>query len=311
MSEKKVLILLAAYKGGAYIRPMVDSILAQDCDCWRLVLSDDGEDTADILQEYADRFPDRITHYRAGERFGSAQKHFMHLLRRFGAQADYVMFADQDDVWHPDKVRRTLELTERTERETPGPVLVHTDLRVVDGELREIHPSFIRYSGLDGNRTALHQLLLQNVVTGCTMMLNRPLAELAARDIPDGTMRMHDWWLAELAAACGRVAYLDEATIDYRQHGDNTVGASGAGLATLVQKLRRGGDNHERIAAAMRQAGALAEIYADALPAQSLSLLRGFAALEHAPRAERMAFYRKNDVWFAGTVRKLGQKVWG
>ena len=53
--EKQILILLAAYKGGRFIRPMVDSILAQDVGGWKLILSDDGEDTAPILQEFADR----------------------------------------------------------------------------------------------------------------------------------------------------------------------------------------------------------------------------------------------------------------
>lgn len=92
------------------------------------------------MQEYADRYPDRITHYRSGRRFGSAQKHFMHLLEQFGDQADYVMFCDQDDVWHPDKVRLTLRLMEQVETDPSLPVLVHTDLRVVDGELREMDP---------------------------------------------------------------------------------------------------------------------------------------------------------------------------
>ena len=144
--EKQILILLAAYKGGRFIRPMVDSILAQDVGGWKLILSDDGEDTAPILQEYADRYPDRITHYRSGRRFGSAQKHFMHLLEQFGDQADYVMFCDQDDVWHPDKVRLTLWLMEQVETDPSLPVLVHTDLRVVDGQLREMDPSLDRKS---------------------------------------------------------------------------------------------------------------------------------------------------------------------
>ena len=86
---------------------------------WRLILSDDGEDTAPILQEYADKYPDKITHYRSGRRFGSAQKHFMHLLEQFGGQADYIMFSDQDDVWHPDKVRLTLRLMSRRRRTRP------------------------------------------------------------------------------------------------------------------------------------------------------------------------------------------------
>ena len=126
---------------------------------WRLILSDDGEDTAPILQEYADKYPDKITHYRSGRRFGSAQKHFMHLLEQFGGQADYIMFSDQDDVWHPDKVRLTLRLMEQAETDPALPVLVHTDLRVVDGQLHEMDPSFQHYSGLDGHRLALEQLL--------------------------------------------------------------------------------------------------------------------------------------------------------
>ena len=236
--EKQILILLAAYKGGRFIRPMVDSILAQDVGGWKLILSDDGEDTAPILQEYADRYPDRITHYRSGRRFGSAQKHFMHLLEQFGDQADYVMFCDQDDVWHPDKVRLTLRLMEQVETDPSLPVLVHTDLRVVDGQLREMDPSFQHYSGLDGHRLSLPQLLVQNVVTGCTVMINRSLARLACRPVEEGDMLMHDWWLALIAAAMGRAVFLNRATIDYRQHGGNVVGAKDPRSAGYVlQKL--------------------------------------------------------------------------
>ena len=225
--EKQILILLAAYKGGRFIRPMVDSILAQDVGGWRLILSDDGEDTAPILQEYADKYPDKITHYRSGRRFGSAQKHFMHLLEQFGGQADCIMFSDQDDVWHPDKVRLTLRLMEQAETDPALPVLVHTDLRVVDGQLHEMDPSFQHYSGLDGHRLALEQLLVQNVVTGCTMMINRSLARLACRPVGEGDMLMHDWWLALIAAAMGRAVFLDRATIDYRQHGGVLTAAHG------------------------------------------------------------------------------------
>lgn len=309
--EKQILILLAAYKGGRFIRPMVDSILAQDTGGWRLILSDDGEDTAPILQEYADRYPDRITHYRSGRCFGSAQKHFMHLLDHFGSQTDYVMFCDQDDVWHPDKVRLTRELMERTETDPGQPVLVHTDLRVVDGSLTELDPSFLHYSGLDGHCLALHQLLLQNVVTGCTVMINRALARLACRPQAEEAMQMHDWWLALLAAAAGKAAFLDQPTMDYRQHGGNVVGASGTGLSVLWGKLRRGSENRGRIFRAMDQAGALARIYRDVLPEDSRRLLEGFAALKDCSRTRRMAFYRANDVWYQGTARRLGQKIWG
>ncbi len=311
METKRIYILLAAYRGERFIRPMVESILAQDVGGWQLILSDDGELTAPILQEYADRYPDRVTHYRSGRRFGSAQKHFMHLLQQFGPQADYIMFCDQDDVWHPDKVRKTLALMQRTETDPEKPVLVHTDLRVVDSRLEVLDPSFQHYSGLDGHCLALNQLLLKNVVTGCTVMINRALALLACRPEAVEAMRMHDWWLALLASAMGRAAFLDEATIDYRQHGGNVVGASGRSLRTIWRKLRRGRGNRLRIIQAMDQAAAFASCYRQQLPPEALALLEGFAALKYQPRSRRMAFYRSNHVWYQGLPARLAQRIWG
>lgn len=310
MENKKIYILLAAYQGERFIRPMVDSILAQDVGGWQLILSDDGELTASILQEYADRYPDRVTHYRSGLRFGSAQKHFMHLLQQFGPQADYIMFCDQDDVWHPDKVRKTLALMRQTETDPEKPVLVHTDLRVVDGQLNEIDPSFQHYSHLDGHRMALEQLLLQNVVTGCTVMINRALAQLACRPEAVETMLMHDWWLALLASAMGRTAFLDEATIDYRQHGGNVVGAKDPrSLSYVLQKLK--GDAVRRsLHDTARQAGAFLSCYGPELGQTQRALLADYAAAPQKGKLARLALYRRRDLWKYGLSRRIGQILW-
>ena len=114
MSNQSVLILLATHNGESYIRPMIDSVLAQDHADLRIIVSDDNstDGTPAILTEYANTHPDKITHYRSDKRFGSAQKHFMHLLEQFHDQP-YIMFCDQDDVWHTDKVEKTLAATER------------------------------------------------------------------------------------------------------------------------------------------------------------------------------------------------------
>ncbi len=306
----EVTILLAAYNGGSYIRPMIDSILHQDQEGWKLILSDDGNGTAQILQEYADRYPDKILHYVSGQRFGSAQKHFMHLLRTFGQDAPYSMFCDQDDVWHPDKVRKTLALMKQTEADPSEPVMVHTDLRVVDGGLAEISPSFVSFSGIRGEDLALNQLLVQNVVTGCTMMVNRSLAKLAHRDVPGDAMLMHDWWLALLASCCGKAAFLPEATIDYRQHGNNTVGAKDSrSIAYILGKLR--GGIRESMAATGAQAGKFADCYADVLSPEQSKLLHDFADSFQKGKLTRIGVYFKHRLWKNGLHRKLGQLVWG
>ncbi len=308
--EKQVMILLAAYKGGRYIREMVDSILRQDCDDWFLVLSDDGEDTAPILQEYADAYPDKILHHRSGRRFGCAQKHFMYLLRTFGTQAPYCMFCDQDDVWHPDKVRLTLDAMNKAQADPRLPVLVHTDLNVVDGELKQIAPSFLAYSGLKGDRLGLNQLLMQNVVTGCTTMVNRALAQLACREIPEDAMLMHDWWLALLASAKGTCVLVDVATIDYRQHGSNSVGAKNSrSLGYILGRMRSG--IRKAMEDTSRQAGALLAAYPELFAPEQKKMLEDFSGVFRKNKLQRLGCYIRHRLWKVGLARKLAQIIWG
>lgn len=312
MRESTVIILLASYNGEAYLRTMIDSVLAQDHSDIQLVLSDDNstDSSKQILMEYAQRFPERVTHYESGRRFGCAQKHFMHLLSKFH-EAPYIMFCDQDDFWHPDKIRKTLAKMQQIERDPKRPAMVHTDLRVVDRNLSEISPSFCRYSKLDGNRMALNQLLVQNVVTGCTMMINRALAELGCRNIPEDAMLMHDWWLALLAAACGETGFVDEATIDYRQHGSNSVGAKNSrSIEYIVGKVR----NNEVRSAMQRtyqQAKAFAECAGNMMPAENRKLVETYGKLAETGYLARRCAFVKYGFYKIGISRIAAQMIWG
>ena len=310
MQSRKSTILLAAYRGREYVGAQIDSILAQDCGDWQLVLSDDGTDTAELLERYAQAQPERIRHIRSGLRFGSAQKHFMYLLSHYGLETPYVMFSDQDDIWHPDKVRKTLALMERTETDPAEPVLVHTDLRVVDGALKEIAPSFLSFSRMDGARLTLRELLVQNVVTGCTMMINHALAELAARAEHEPAMMMHDWWLALTASALGKTAFLPEATMDYRQHGTNQVGAKDAGsLSYLLSRL------NGRYILSMRdqtaaQAAAFLKTYRNELAPGQRTLCRAMAGLSEGGKCRHLRALYRYQLWKNTLPRRLGQIIW-
>jgi hypothetical protein len=308
--DAQIVILLAAYNGKAYVGQMIDSVLAQDTDCWHLIVSDDGDGTEEVLETYARRYPQKITHYRAGKRFGNAKEHFWHLLQTFG-DAPYVMFCDQDDVWHSDKVRKTWELMQKTETAQRLPTLVHTDLHVVDADLSELAPSFLRYAKLDGGRTALSQLLVQNVVTGCTVMINRPLAQLACAAPMQQEMLMHDWWLALLAAGCGRIGFLDEATIDYRQHGDNSVGAKDAGSLAYVKGRVQEGNMADALRLTMRQAAAFAACYQSRLPKDAYDCAAAYGALTERGKLSRWIAYGRGGYWKCGWMRRVGQLLWG
>lgn len=295
-----IIILLAACNGAAYLEAQLDSILAQSADSWQLILSDDGstDGTPEILRTYAAENPGRISLYESGRRFGSPQAHFLHLIGEFAGKADYLMLSDQDDVWHPDKIARTLQLMKKTEEAAPGPVLVHTDVRVCDAELREIHPSLLRMSGLAGGTVDFNHLLIENFVTGHTCMLNRELA-LECRDhMPSRLPAMHDWWLALIAARLGTIALLPEATADYRQHGRNSVGAESL-LPLLFRRLTRVRETRGRIRRAMEQAELFGACF-------SCPEAQGFGELGKAGKLERIRFVREHQIWKQTPSRILG-----
>jgi hypothetical protein len=81
----------------------------------------------------------------------------------------------------------------------------------------------INYQGLEIERNNFSNLVISNLVTGCTALINESLAEKAL-PIPESAI-MHDWWLALVAAAFGKLVYLDIPLVRYRQHGSNTIGA--------------------------------------------------------------------------------------
>jgi len=311
MEAENILILMAAYNGAEFIREQINSILDQSDHSWRLVISDDQstDGTPEIVEEYASRHPGKIVRHCSGRRFGNAWDHFLYLLGQFH-DAPYIMFCDQDDVWHKDKIAKTLK--KMNEIEAPSvPALVHTDMRVVDRELNQIAPSYMKYIGIKGSRLSLHTLLVQNVVSGCTVMFNRALAELAAKDIPTESIIMHDWWLALIASAAGSIAYLDEATVDYRQHGDNAVGArSFRTLAMSFLKRAAAGSVRERSLPAFAQATALKESLGECLSEADRSLLEGYGNLSRCGPIRRRAFYLRHRCLKYGFMRTMGQLIW-
>lgn len=308
MNHNTVLILLASYNGESYIRQMIDSVLKQDHPNIRLILSDDSstDKTPEILEEYATRYPNTVTHYRSGMRFGNAQKHFMHLLNAFH-DAPYIMFCDQDDIWHPDKVSKTLSLMGQTETDPAVPVMVHTDLRVVDQDLQTIATSFCTHSGLDGNRLALNQLLVQNVVTGCTMMMNRSLAELSCRVEKADSLLMHDWWIAIVASAFGKTAFLNEATIDYRQHGKNAVGAKNVRSLSYLAARLRANSMRKALNEGAEQASVFLDTYSDLFSAEQRELICAFIATKDQNLIARDLTFLKYNLLKSGLLRKAGQ----
>jgi rhamnosyltransferase len=269
-SRSGVFIVLSSYNGVCYLAEQLESIRAQTYEDWTLLVRDDASSdaTADIVESFANR-DRRIVPLRDGRgNLGPAVSFGALLERAAETGARYIALADQDDVWQPHKLASELRVLWAREAEVGDtvPLLVHSDLTVVQRDLRLVHPSFLALQGLDREvASPLATLLVQNFVTGCTVVLNRALLRTAL-PLPRHVV-MHDWWLALCAAAVGELLYLPEATLLYRQHDANAVGARGFRQA-LIDSLRRPwvwwrGSNL-LLAAALQQACALARRLEDA-----------------------------------------------
>lgn len=215
----KINILMSTYNGEKFLSEQIESIQKQTVRDWHLLIRDDGssDGTREIIEDFA-KTDSRITFINPDqfENFGVI-KNFYTLLKH--EQADYYFFSDQDDVWVANKLELTLK--EAKKYCNTKPLMVYTDLRIVNQDLETIHDSMIAFQSHHAN-TTLKSELTENTVTGGTAMINHPLAELWT-DYKD--LLMHDWFLALLATAKGDLVYIDTVTELYRQHEDNVLGA--------------------------------------------------------------------------------------
>lgn len=306
-STDKIAILMATYNGEKYICQQIDSILSQTCKDWELYIHDDGstDNTIAAVESYVEKYPNKI-HLIDGKSTGGAKYNFFYMFGQ--VEAPYYMTCDQDDVWLDKKIELTYDKMLTIENKADVPCLVYTELRVVDSELNTIADTMSGYQSLDCHKRTINQFILQNSVTGCTMMVNRALRDKMLRITDIDNTIMHDWWAALVAAQFGKTGFIDEPTILYRQHGDNSLGALGINkLSYIVRRVWQKKQIQESLRLGRLQAREFAKTYN--LPADSLAVR--YAALEDKSRCERQRFYKENDMYKTGTMRRLGQAVWG
>ena len=304
-------VLLATYNGERFVREQIESILAQDYPQVRVVARDDGssDGTVGILDEYERRYPERFRVVRDGVRSGGAKWNFIRLLRQ--STAGYVCLADQDDVWKPNKARDSMGAMGKLEAKHGGeiPLLVFSDLEVVDAELRVIFPSFWKVQRIaPENIGRLERLVTQNVLTGCTAMLNRRLVSLAA-EMPKEVF-MHDGWIALIAGAMGKASYLREPTVLYRQHGGNVVGVEEPEPAALIPRWRFHDERRKQWERSETQSAALLRVHGEKLPERSARLLRAYSVCETSPNRVRRVTTLLRHRFFVNAVRPNLAMLW-
>jgi hypothetical protein len=235
----RVVILLSTHNGAAFLPDQLASFFGQTHADWTLFWRDDGstDDTESVMAAFAARAgADRCQRLPSpGGRLGPRES-FLSLLRAALPSlgpGDAAAFADQDDVWLPEKLSRGMAALSGVPAGVPA--LVCSRQRLVDAQLRPrgLSPAIRRSPGFPA-------ALTQNIATGCTILLNQAAARLIAGSTAPATT-LHDWWSYLLvAAAGGRVLVDPEPMVLYRQHGANLVGAPATMLRRGLRAARHG-----------------------------------------------------------------------
>lgn len=226
-----VVVLMSTYNGERYVVEQLTSILQQLPPGGSIIVRDDG--SRDATAAFAEAVGDSRVAVIRGTNLGFGAS-FLTLLTMVSADADLVMFSDQDDVWLPGKIDRAWRYLQPL---GTLPALYGSGKCLVDEALRPLGvtppwpqpPSF-------------QNALVENIITGCTAAINKQaLALLKIAGVPHG-IYFHDWWLYLVVGAHGQVVLDPEPTLLYRQHGNNQIG-QGASFAArqagMVQFLWR------------------------------------------------------------------------
>jgi len=265
MREARVEVLMSTFNGCRYLEKQIDSILAQSLNNVKLTIRDDGstDDTLSVLNRYSSMKDIDIY----GEENVGVVGSFFELIYKVDDSSQFVAFSDQDDVWHQRKLEVALDKLSRAEGGKPAMYCSRT--RLVDEELR-----FIALGRGISRPVGLKNAVLQNIATGCTVVLNREAVDALKVKRPDiKNINMHDWWIYLVISGLGEVIFDNESYIDYRQHDSNVIGGS-SGIKFWVSRFKRVlKRDKEEITLQLKE---FLEVYSSDIPVEQVAMCREF-----------------------------------
>jgi glycosyltransferase involved in cell wall biosynthesis len=307
-------IAIPAYNCAAWLDDLIESILQQDVDTWRIVARDDAstDGTAARLVTWKQRLGERMTIvYGSGTGNLGPVGNYNAILS--ATTSNWIMLADSDDVWRPGKVSATLQAMQAAEAShgTGTPVLVFTDAEVVDEQLQPVAESYWRWSRANlAAAKVFHRVVVDSPAISSTMMVNRALIDLAL-PMP-GAVWSQDWWAMMVATAFGHIVKLDERTILYRRHSANdSLEPYAATTKGVVHRLLEAPGSARKkldrlIGQIAPQAGAFAERFHHELSASDLAALMAASRLLSASGLQRRWSVVRHRLWFGSLPKNVG-----
>uniref|UniRef100_A4Y8G8 Glycosyl transferase, family 2 n=1 Tax=Shewanella putrefaciens (strain CN-32 / ATCC BAA-453) TaxID=319224 RepID=A4Y8G8_SHEPC len=230
----KVAILLAAFNGEKFIAEQLKSIFGQILVDVTVFVSVDfsSDSTLDIVNDFVKTESGRIEVLSYGEKYFSAGRNFFRLLVDVDfTPFDYVAFADQDDIWLPNKLSSSISEMKATNSDA------------YSGNVTAFWPDNRQILIKKDYPQKRYDYLFESAGPGCTFVFNVDLA-LSIKDIlikkseKISTLWLHDWFCYSFARHCGYRWHIGSNPLMlYRQHTNNEVGAN-SGISAILSRIK-------------------------------------------------------------------------
>ena len=226
--DELVDILVTTYNTNEkYLKKQIESILKQTYKNIKIYISDDNstkENVKEILKEY-EKNDDRIKLYLQPNNLGY-NKNFEFLLQQ--SKADYIMFSDHDDIWHKDKVEKSLKKLKEKNVD-----MVYCNCRQIDEDGVVIQDNYFKYKNVPLIKGKSKLAISRCVGIGCSQIITKSVKK---------TVIAHDWLAAFIANEGKGMCYIDETLFDYRLHNTNVFGGRSFSQNVSRWKKEHGSD---------------------------------------------------------------------
>jgi glycosyltransferase involved in cell wall biosynthesis len=293
-----VQILLSTYNGVKYLKPLIDSLLAQDYPNVEILVRDDGSNdgTLDLLNEYAAVHTNIMV--VSGVNLGFAHS-FFELLEMSSRTAEYLALCDQDDVWQKDKVSRAVEILNRYSQDTP--MLYGSRLTVVGENMK-----FLGYTDPPRKKPSFCNAIVECPQgLGCTMLLNQRARQLLY-EFPQ-EIYSHDWWIHLVLCCFGTIIYDEESRILFRKHASNNLGVYSGLIDKWRIKIHRFRTGQFQLM--MNQAIEFMRIYGSSISSDERRILERLIANRQRSWRDRIRYALSCEIYHQSALEQLILRV--
>jgi len=304
--EPNVTILLATFNGDHYLKDQIESIIRQTHSHWELWIRDDcsTDNTIKLINSFMLK-DNRIKMLSNHNKRLGACMNFAELMEHVDC-ANYISFSDQDDVWHPYKIEMTLKkiLEEEKRHGNTTPILVHTDFEFVNSELIHLKAKKnIAYRFSNQPELIANKLLSQNYIYGCTMLINKSLlrASLPISQCAEN----HDYWIALVASCIGKVFFIPNKAMSFKQHGSNvSMGLKASSFRNRFNRVFLKWPETVKLKdKRIEQIVALRDLLKDQLPFQKQKLLNDYIDIAKKGGIQSILFSMENQIRRQGVIQ--------